>query len=84
MQITKTQIAQYALKTLVALVVTDKTATAIANNTDYNTNDITVRVGSGVAGWWVAEKLSPYTDAAVEKVADKLSKSGKTETSTAK
>lgn len=67
---TARNVAKFVAKSLVAAKTTQLTAEAIADHTEYETDDTIVEIGSGVVGWYAAHKLSPVTDAIVDKTAD--------------
>jgi hypothetical protein len=63
-------ITKMAVKETVSLVVARKTRETIVDHTDVDPDSITLRVGSMVVGEVVAVKAKPYTDNAIDKVAD--------------
>lgn len=68
--ISKTEIAKLVAKTIVASKVAAVTSKQIASHTNLNEDDTTVEVAGHVVGYVASCKTEPYTDAAVEKVAD--------------
>lgn len=67
---TARNVSKFIAKSLVAAKTTQLTAETIADHTHYEKDDTIVELGSGVVGWYVSAKLSPITDAIVDKTAD--------------
>ncbi len=65
--ISKTEIAQYVVKTLVAAKVDVVVTEQIASHTNYNEDDRGVKIVGGAVGYVASCKAQPYTDAAVVK-----------------
>lgn len=67
---TPRNVAKYVVKTIVHSVVEARAEDAIINHTRYEEGDLVVKLSSHTVGWFVSDKLKPYTDAAVDKTAD--------------
>ena len=67
--LTKLRVAQEVANLAVSVTVTRFTSSLITENSDHEEDEISVRVVSGVAGWYVASRVRVHTDAAVEKAA---------------
>jgi hypothetical protein len=69
---TPTNVAKNVLTTVVALTANNLSTKAVEEYTEYDPNSKAVRIGTGLFGWYVSEKLSPVTDAIVDKTASRL------------
>ncbi len=69
---TPRNVAKFIVKTLVAGKVSAMTEDAITNYTHFEEDDTVVHIASGVVGWYISDKLKPYTDNMVDKTADWL------------
>ncbi len=67
---TARNVTKFVARSIVAAKTAQLTAEAIADHTEYETDDTIVEIGSGVVGWYVAHKLQPVTDAVVDRTAD--------------
>ncbi len=67
-------ITKMAIKETVSLVVARNVRDQVIDHTDIDPDSITLKVGSMVVGEVVAVKAKPYTDNAVDKVADWVDK----------
>jgi len=67
---TARNVSKFIAKSIVAHRVAALAADTIADYTQYEEDDFVVELGSRVIGWGVASKLSPVTDAIVDKTAD--------------
>jgi len=67
---TPRNVTKFVVKTLVAGKTADLAGTAITNHTHFEDDDTIVNISSGVIGWYVSDKLKPYTDNMVDKTAD--------------
>lgn len=63
-------VAKWVLISIVDVKTTQITAEGIADYTNYEKDDLIVRLGSGAVGMIVSARLKPVTDAAVDKTAD--------------
>lgn len=70
--VTKTQIAKYGAKMIVAGTVAQKTEDLIVEHTDVSEDNIIVDAGTTMFGLYVAGKLQPVTDAIVEYPINKI------------
>ncbi|MGG6498823.1 UNVERIFIED_CONTAM: hypothetical protein NY603_38430, partial [Bacteroidetes bacterium 56_B9] len=59
-----------AVRMTVQIKTTNFTRQAIADHTAMETTDTPVMLASSVVGWYVADKVKPHTDLAVDKTAD--------------
>lgn len=71
-ELTPVTIAQHAVRQIIALNVASACTTAIDNYTEIDPDSITVKVGTGVVGQYVAYKAKPITDPMVQKTADRI------------
>jgi hypothetical protein len=62
------EVSKLAVRQIVALQVARQASKVIVHNTDVDPDSITLKVGTMVVGEIAAEKASPYTDVAVERV----------------
>lgn len=69
-EFTPRNVIKYVAKTLVATKTAQITEDAITNYTRFDDDDKIVTIGSGLVGWYVSDKLKPYTDTMVDKAAD--------------
>lgn len=69
---TPRNVAKHVATAVVAMKVNAVTKTAIADHTRFEEDDTIVKIAGGVAGWYVSDKVKPYTDKAVDTVADKI------------
>jgi hypothetical protein len=67
-------ITKMAIKETVSLVVARNVRDQVIDHTDIDPDSIPLRIGSMVVGEVVAVKARPYTDNAVDKVADWVDK----------
>lgn len=65
-------IAKWTAETIVAANVTAATQHALTEYTEIDTDSKPVEVGTGLFGWYVSQKLSPVTDAIVDRTADRV------------
>lgn len=68
--LSKRYIAKTVVQTSVGVSADVALTKTIDHTTDIDTDTIPCTVGTAVFGWFVSEKLRPFTDAAVDKVAD--------------
>lgn len=67
---TPRNVAKFVFKALVASKASNMAEDVITNHTQFEEGDTVVNISSGVIGWYVADKLKPYTDSMVDKTAD--------------
>lgn len=67
---TARNVAKFVVQAVIAGKVTEITEDAIVDRTQFEEDDMIVDIGSRVIGWYVASKARPYTDKAVDHVAD--------------
>lgn len=67
---TPRNVAKMVVKTAVQLKTAAVTQRAIADHSSLESTDIPVRITGALVGWYVSEKVKPYTDLAVDKTAD--------------
>lgn len=67
---TARNVSKFIAKSVVASHVAALAENAIIDHTRFEEDDLIVDLGSRVIGWGVASKLSPVTDAIVDKSAD--------------
>lgn len=72
MPFTARNVAKYAVKAIIHKKTADASATAIANHTRFEEDDLVVELSSHTVGWYVSDKLRPYTDRMVDATADKI------------
>jgi len=69
--LSKRNLAKTVAQTTVGVAADSALETAIEKTTDIDTDTIPVTVGTAIFGYIVSCKLSPYTNAAVDNVADR-------------
>lgn len=67
---TARNVAKFLARSIVAAKTAQIAADTIADHTQFEKEDLTVQLSSGVISWYVTSKLEPVTDAMVEKTAD--------------
>lgn len=67
-------VAKFAVKTSVGAVASNTIDIVVDATTEIDTETRPFQVASAVGGYVIAEKCSPYTDATVDFVADRLPK----------
>lgn len=67
---TARNVAKFVVKTIVAQKAADITEDAMVNHTRFDEDDLIVNIGSKTVGWYISDKLQPYTDKIVDKTAD--------------
>lgn len=65
-------VAKYVAKFVVAAKTAQAAETLITDHTSLEEDTIIVDLASKMTGWYVSDKLEPYTNAAVDKAADKI------------
>lgn len=63
-------VAKFVVKTAVYVKAKSKTEEVITDYTSFEEDDFVVGIGGSVVGWYISDKLKPYTDKAVDKTAD--------------
>lgn len=67
---TTRNVMKFVVKSIVAHKSSELVAKTISDYTEYEKDALGVRIGSGVIGWGISDKLSPVTDKIVDKTAD--------------
>lgn len=67
---TPRNVVKYVVKTAIYLKVSERAAEAMTDYTCLEEDSITVKLGSKVIGWAVADTAKPYTDKLVDKTAN--------------
>jgi len=67
---TPRNVAKMVVRATIQIKTAAFTRDAIANHTAFEATDTPVILVGGVTGWFVSEKVKPYTDLAVDKTAD--------------
>jgi hypothetical protein len=70
--LTKTDIAKMAVRMAVALKITQIAEQQVGQLTSFDTETVSVKVGTTLTGHLVAWKLAPFTDKAVDVVIAKF------------
>jgi hypothetical protein len=68
---TPRNVSKIVVNGYVRVKATQITSRTICDHTQLEKDDLTVRASSGVVAWYIGEKTKPYTDRAVDFVADK-------------
>lgn len=71
-EFTPRNLAKDAVTSAIGMKVSQLTKDAIADYTRFDRDTIAVKIGSGIVGGIVANKLKPATDKMVDKTADYL------------
>lgn len=69
---TARNVAKFVVKAIVAAKSTQIAEDVITDHTSLEEDTLAVDILSKTAGWFVADKIEPYTNAAVDKTADKI------------
>lgn len=78
---TTRNVAKFVVKAIVAGRTARIAEDVITDYTRFEEDDMIVDISSSVVGWYVSDKLKPYTDKMVDKTADFIAaKRGKQET----
>lgn len=67
---TPRNVTKYVVRTAIGLKAADLAEDVITEHTDFESDDILVKLSTGVIGWYVSARVKPYTDKAVDKTAD--------------
>jgi len=67
---TPRNVTKFVVRAAVQFKVAALTRDAIAEHTSLESTDFPVLLGGSVVGWYVSDKVKPYTDLAVDKTAD--------------
>lgn len=70
MEFTARTAAKYVAKSVVAIKTKQIAENTITDHTDFEKDDMIVRISTGLISGYVSSKLTPVTDAAVDKAAD--------------
>lgn len=62
--------AKFVVTTIVKMKTAQQTEKLITDYTPLEEDDMVVDIAGGLFGWWVGDKLKPYTDKMVDKTAD--------------
>lgn len=69
-EFTARNVMKYVATAAIHSAVAQQTENAITDHTRFEEDDIVVKIGSHVSGWYVSHKLRPVTDKMVDKTAD--------------
>lgn len=67
---TPRNVSKFVVKAIVGQKATDLTRDVIVDHTQYEETDLAVKIPSRLVGWYIAEKVEPFTDRLVDKTAD--------------
>lgn len=67
---TTRNVAKFVVKAIVAARTAKLAEDVITDYTRFEEDDMIVDISTGLAGWYVSDKLKPYTDKMVDKTAD--------------
>jgi hypothetical protein len=67
---TPRNIMKYIATGVISMKAASMTKDALVDHTRFDEDDIVVKIGAGVVGWGAGHHAKPYTDKAVDKVAD--------------
>jgi hypothetical protein len=67
---TPRNVAKWVVRTVVYGKTAQLTKDAIVDHTEFEDDDMTVKISSGLVAWYVSAKLKPHTDKMVDKTAD--------------
>lgn len=73
MEFTARNAAKYVVTAVIAIKTEKFAKDTITDYTEFEQDDMIVKIGSHLIGWGVSSKLKPVTDAAVDKTADFIS-----------
>lgn len=62
--------AKFVVTSIIKVKAAQKTEDLITDYTQFEEDDLVVDITGGLVGWWVGDKLKPYTDKMVDKTAD--------------
>lgn len=71
---TARNVAKYAVKAAVQAKVSITTKHAITDYTRFEEDDNVTEITGFLVGWYVSDKVKPFTDKAVDKTADFIAK----------
>lgn len=63
---------KYVVKSAIHIKTARLTERTIVDHTSFEEDDFVVDISSNLVGWYVSDKLKPYTDVVVDKTADKV------------
>lgn len=67
---TPRNVLKYIATGAISMKAASMTKETLVDNTRFDENDIVVKLGAGIVGWGVGHHTKPYTDKAIDKVAD--------------
>jgi hypothetical protein len=67
---TPRNVAKYVVRTVIFSKASQLAKDAIVDHTEFEDDDMTVKISGHLVGWAVSAKLKPYTDKMVDKTAD--------------
>jgi hypothetical protein len=70
MEFTARNAAKFVVTAVIKTKTAQKTEELITDYTRFEEDDMIVDITGGLVGWWVGDKLKPYSDAMVDKTAD--------------
>jgi hypothetical protein len=62
--------AKFVVTSIIKVKTAQKTEEIITDYTHFEEDDMVVDIAGGLVGWWLGDKLKPYTDKMVDKTAD--------------
>lgn len=69
-QFTPRNAAKFVVTTIIKVKTAQKTEDLITDYTQFEEDALVVDIAGGLVGWWVGDRLKPYTDKVVDKTAD--------------
>lgn len=69
-EFTSRNVAKFVVRTTIALQTSKLVKKPITDHTQFEEDDNVVTIATGLIGWYVSDKLKPYTDSMVDKTAD--------------
>jgi hypothetical protein len=67
---TPRNVAKFVVRTVIHGKTAQITRELIVDHSDFENDDMTVRISGNLVGWYVSAKLKPHTDKMVDKTAD--------------
>jgi len=64
--------AKFVVRGVVYIKTAQITKHAIVDRTRFESDDMIVQISGNLVGWYVADKVKPYTDKMVDVAADKI------------
>jgi len=59
-------VTKFTVRNIIFLETAELTSDAVTDYTSFDEDDLVVRIGSKIVGWYVAEKVRPVTDKMVD------------------